>query len=47
MEYAIAVAAGFIAGVVFCWLFKAKAQADLRKELDKLKAGATNAIGKL
>lgn len=47
MGYAIAVAVGLVAGIVGTWIYKAKAQAALQKELASLKASAVNAANKL
>lgn len=47
MGYAIAVAVGLIVGAVAAWIYKAKAQAALQRELASLKNSAVNAANKL
>lgn len=47
MGYAIAVAVSFAAGVVVCWIYRAKVEAELQKELAALKASAISAANKL
>lgn len=47
MGYAITAAVAFAFGVIVCWIYKAKAQAEIQKEIGALKASATKALTKL